>query len=333
MGKNILKAIATTSTVPVGFEPGATGNYTLSFNGLNAFEPTSYVYLEDSLLHTMYNIRNGDYTFTSNRNDNWNRFVLHFTPPAQINTLDAGCNTPGTIQIQQPGEAYWNYTLTDANSAIITSGVLNQNQPLTVDVAPGSYTLTLTDTNNYVAVKSIQVNGPQIMAAGFAMSVDTVQVEQNVTLTAITAGAGSYEWNLGNGTTALGQSVNVSYAQAGVYTLSLMVTSPAGCKTTQTSTITVLAANTTGLNNITGSGVVNIWSNRNKVYVDFTALSKVDATITIYNILGQEISNDYYTFNNVYQREIDNMDAAYLIIRVKNEEEIITKKVFITSGK
>ena len=41
----------------------------------------------------------------------------------------------------------------------------------------------------------------------------------------------------------------------------------------------------------------------------------------------------YYTVNNVYQKEIDNIDAAYLIIRVKNEDEIITKKLFITNYK
>ena len=333
MGRNILHDLATTSTVPVGFEPGATGTYTLSFGGLNGFEPTSYIYLEDKALHVMYNVRNGDYTFTANSADNWDRFVLHFTPPAEISTVDAGCTASGTIDIQQPGTADWIYTLTDANNAIVTSGVLNQSQPVLVNVAAGAYTLTLTDTNNYVAVKSIVVNGPQMITAAFQMSADTVEALQSVVLTASATGAASYEWNLGNGLTATGANVTVNYAEPGVYTLSLLVTSQSGCGATQTQTITVMPASTTGLNSITGTGKLNIWSNSNRVFVDFTALQKVNASITIYNILGQELCSDYYVSSNIYQKEIDNIDAAYLIVRVKNDDEVITKKVFITNYK
>ena len=333
MGKNILHDIATTSTIPVGFEPGVTGTYTLSFGGMNAFEPTSYVYLEDSLLHTMQNVRNGDYTFTANSNDNWDRFVLHFTPPAQIRTIDAGCSNAGTINIEQPGEAYWNYTLTDSNNAIVTTGVLNQNQPLTVQVAAGSYTLTLTDTNNYVAVKSILVNGPQMIAASFQLSSDTAAVQQNVVLTATAAGATNYLWNLGNGTTATGANANVSYNQAGVYNVSLLVTNAAGCSSTQTETITVLPVNTTGLTNLSGTNGPNVWSHDNRIYVDFTAIQKVDATVIIYDILGQQISSEKVTNSFVYQREIDNIEAAYMIVMIREGEKITTKKVFISNSK
>ena len=333
MALNLLHDQATTSTVPVGFEPGATGAFTLSFNGVNTFDPTSYIYLEDQALGVMHNTRNGDYSFTANIADAWGRFVVHFTPPAQIATLDATCTTAGTINIQQPGTADWMYTLTDSANAIVTSGILNQGNAVTVDVAPGTYLLTLTDTNNYVAVKSIVVNGPQMLPASFIVSKDTLQTQQSMILTATASGATNYQWNLGNGIVVKGATVTVSYAQAGIYNLTLTVTSAGGCTATQTQTIVVLPASTTALNNITTNAKIGIWSHDNRVYVDFTSLQKVDATVTIYDILGQQISSEKVTNSLLYQKELDQIEAAYFVVMVKNDDKITTQKVFIINYK
>ena len=224
MSRNILHDIASTSTVPMGFEPGANATYTLTFNGLNSFDASSYIYLEDKTLNVMYNVRNGNYTFTADSADNWDRFVLHFTPAVQIATTDASCSAAGTINIQQPGTANWNYALTDNSNAIITSGTLNQNEQVTVGVAAGTYTLTLIDTNNYTVVKTILVNGADMISAGFQTSAETVQAGQTVTLTSTTSGATSYQWSFGNGAIATGSATSVSYTQPGVYTVSLLVT-------------------------------------------------------------------------------------------------------------
>ena len=333
MENNILHDIASTSTVPVGFEPGKTGNFTLSFNNVNTFDPTSYIYLEDRALNVMYNVRNGDYSFTADSADDWNRFVLHFTPAAQIATTDGNCSAAGNINIQQPGTANWNYSLTDANNATITSGTLNQNQPLTVSVNPGTYTLTLTDTNNYVAVKTIVVNGAEMISSAFNISRDIIQTGQTVALNSTTTTATAYNWDLGNGTNATGPNVTVSYATAGVYTVNLTVTNQSGCSSSISKTITVTDATATGLGNVTSTGNVNIWSHNNTVYVDFTDLQKVDATVTIYNILGQQISSEHYNNTDIYKRAIDNIEAAYMIVRVTSGKETTTKKVLITNAR
>ena len=57
-----------------------------------------------------------------------------------------------------------------------------------------------------------------------------------------------------------------------------------------------------------------------------------DATVIIYDILGQEISNEKVVNNVVYQKEIDNIEAAYMIVMVRNDQEITTKKVLITNS-
>jgi PKD repeat protein len=153
---------------------------------------------------------------------------------------------------------------------------------------------------------------------------------QNVTFTATTTGASTYQWNFGNGTSATGISTFVSYTEPGVYVVSLMVTSPPGCSSTKTENITVNAI-TTGISNISDTGSLKIWSHDNKVYVDLRALQLSDASIIIYDILGQEISNDKVVNNVVYQKEIDNIEAAYMIVVVRNANEITTRKVFINN--
>jgi hypothetical protein len=109
-----------------------------------------------------------------------------------------------------------------------------------------------------------------------------------------------------------------------------MVTSPPGCSSTKTENITVNAI-TTGISNISDTGSLKIWSHDNKVYVDLRALQLSDASIIIYDILGQEISNDKVVNNVVYQKEIDNIEAAYMIVVVRNANEITTRKVFINN--
>ena len=100
---------------------------------------------------------------------------------------------------------------------------------------------------------------------------------------------------------------------------------------TETQVITVTGA--TGINNISGSENLNIWSHDNLVYVDFTNLQTVDATVVIYNILGQEISHERVSNNLVYRKEVDNVEAAYLIVMVKEGDKVTTRKVLVTNIK
>ena len=76
---------------------------------------------------------------------------------------------------------------------------------------------------------------------------------------------------------------------------------------------------------------LNIFSVENKVLVDFTKLKNVDASIQIYNIIGQELSNETHNTANIYSKTLENVEAAYVIVKVKmSNGEILGKKLFIT---
>jgi PKD repeat protein len=172
-----------------------------------------------------------------------------------------------------------------------------------------------------------------MITAAFQESSDVVQTGQSVTLTSTTSGVSTYQWSFGNGTSANGATTSVSYTQAGVYEVSLVVASPSGCSSTKTESITVNTT-TTGLNNLSGTGSLRIWSHDDKVYVDFTGVTMVNSLVTIYNILGQQIvSENVISGNLIFQQKIDTFDAEYLIVMVRNDDKIVTKKVLITNGK
>jgi hypothetical protein len=336
MSINILPNEATIDTVDMGLYPGVNGTFTMSFTGISSFDSTSYIYLEDKKVGTWYNIRRGDYIFKALTTDDWNRFVLHFTPPVLVTGANVNCSP--TVTIQQPGIAMWNYTLTDSANEVVDNGQVNQNQPVTTQLAAGNYTLTFTDSAGYKAVKTIQVTAPQpATAMSFSVSDTAVKTLQPVALTiaasfndSITA-INSYQWDFGNGTTGTGVDTTVSYTKPGYYNIALIVTNASGCSASQTQKVSVIQEQATGLAETNANAEVNIWSNTNRVYAGFANLQTVDATITIYNVLGQQISNESHFTGNIYNKEFGNAPTGYVIVEVLNNNQTITKKVFVAN--
>ncbi|MFN8288226.1 MAG: PKD domain-containing protein [Chitinophagales bacterium] len=330
--RNYNTSIAQTSTVNVGFEPGVNGNYSMNFDGLQSFDPTSYITLEDKKTGTFHDVRSGDYSFSSTTADNWNRFVLHFTPAAKVNTTNASCAAQGQISIEQPGSANWNYTVTNSNSVVISSGSLNQSNPVTVSATPGVYTVTLTDANNYTVVKNLQITGASPIAATMTASANTAETGEDINFTSTTANAATTEWNFGDNTTATTASASHNYTNEGSYNVTLTVSNADGCSSTTSQMVTVTAKTATGITDLTNNKL-NIWSNANRVYVDFNKQKVSEATIDIYNVLGQKVSSEKWGASSIYSRELNNLEAGYLIVSVKTNEGITTKKVLISSIK
>jgi hypothetical protein len=329
---NSKSSIAQTSTVDMGLIPGTTGTYTFTVNGISSFDPTSYIYLEDKVTGAYQNLRdNNSYTFTMTAAENVNRFVLHFTPKAEVTAVDANCNANGQIVIEQPGSAAWQYQIQNSTTATISSGTLNNSNAVTASVPAGIYTLTLTDNNGYVVVKQLQVNGTAGITAAGSSSTQVAAVNEDITFSSSTANAVTTVWNFGDGTTATTATATHSYAQEGTYTVTLTVTNADGCSSTLQQLITVNNKTTVGINNVTNKASIKLWSNLNKVFIDFSKQKNVEAQITIYDLLGRELSNEPFSKSAIYSKEIVDTEAAYVIVKVIQEGELVTRKLFISN--
>ncbi len=330
---NVVKDIETTNSIPLNMEPGVNGTYSLSFNGVSSFDPTSYITLEDKQLNVFHDVRSGAYSFTANANDNWNRFVLHFTPAAKFSSSNATCQAQGQLNITQPGSANWNYTITNSANVTIASGVLNNNQPVISSVAAGVYTITLVDNNGYTVVKNIQVNGATPITAAMQASSTVAEAGEDITFTSTTANAASTTWNFGDGSAEQTATISThQYATEGVYTVSLTATNTDGCSSTVLQSVTVTAKTTTGIETVENNGL-HMWSNGDRVYVDFSSLKQVEATIDIYNILGQKLSSEKFGKSSIYSHAFTNLDAGYVLLSVKNNGEVVARKLFISTSK
>ncbi len=329
---NTLPPATQPTRVPVGFEPGVTGNYTLSFEGLASFDVTSYIMLEDTKLHVMHNIRQGDYSFSSAVTDSRYRFVLHFTPAIQLNTLNAGCETYGAIELAQQGPASWVVSVNDIQGNNIGNGALSAVSPFQLSVPTGVYQITLVDTSGYTVVKNVQVNGVQTIAAAMTADKNTVETAEDVTFASATANATTIEWNFGDGATAATATATHQYQSEGIYTVSLTVTNADGCSSTVQQQITVTAKSSTGIDNL-DKEAIRMWSNESNIFIDFSKVKQVKARIDVYNILGQKVTEDTWTKAGIYTKTLSQVDAVYILVHVNNNGKITTQKLFITGTK
>ncbi|MBP6515647.1 MAG: hypothetical protein KA242_01260 [Chitinophagales bacterium] len=334
---NTYPSVAQTVAVPLSLEPGKNGQYSLSFDKINTFDPTQFIFLEDKKTGGAWvNVRSQpNYTFQALTTDNWDRFVLHFTPALSVVTEDAVCDQNGTIALSQLGTADWTFVVDDAKGSTVSSGNVNANKAASMALPAGVYTLTLTDKSGYTTTKTVQVNGttvpvnadftvPSLIDAGVA--VQLTDASNNTTASV------SYTWNFGDGTSIVGVTNPVhTFVNAGTYAVVLTITTPEGCKATISKTITVRSKTATGIDATVESSDLNIYAVKDKVFVNFEKTKDNVANIKIYSIIGQELSNEMYLGNGIYTKNL-NLEAAFVVVIVKQKNaKPVTKKVFITN--
>ncbi len=317
--------------VPVGFEPGINGNYTLSFNGLTSFDPTSYIMLEDTKLHVMHNVRQGDYSFSSSATDSRYRFVLHFTAAVEVSTLNAGCETYGAIELAQEGTAAWIVSVNDIQGNNIGNGALSAVSPFHLSVPAGVYQVTLVDSSGYTVVKNVQVNGVQAIAASITADKITAETGEDINFNAAAGGGVTIEWNFGDGTIATTATATHQYQSEGVYNVTLTVTNADGCSSTVQQQVTIIAKSATVISDL-DKEAIRIWSNASDMFIDFSQLKQVKAQIDVYNLLGQKLLEDTWTKSGVYTKTFSNLDAAYILVHINNNGKITAKQLSIAGA-
>lgn len=327
---NVNRSIAETPQVHLNFIPGSNGTFTLHVNGISSFDPTTYIWLEDTKTGNRVNLRQQtDYTFQSTTSDAHSRFVLHFTPEAVFSVIDAGCLSPGQLTVQQPGNTTWNYTLATGNDVLAT-GLLNAASPISLSLLPGIYTVTLSDTLGYTVIKNVMVQGTPQAVASISASRQTAEVGEEIVFTG-PATALSYTWDLGDDTQETAPVVAHSFNGEGVYNVLLVVTMPGNCSAATTLPVTITTKTATAIETPATPNALRIYAIGNEVVVDFANSQKGTTQIDIYNLLGQTILHDRHTAENggQYHKVLSDVSDGYLIVQLRNEAGVTSQKLFI----
>ena len=171
-------------------------------------------------------------------------------PSAAIGSSGTGGQAPYAVNFDgtgssDPDGSVVSYAWDFGNTRTATTPTASANY-----TQPGTYTVTLTVTDNQGATgtttRQIVVTGAPNVPPNAVIR--TVSVAGTIPLTVNLSGGNStdpdgtiasYAWNLGNGQTGSGASIQALYTEAGSYTVSLIVTDDRGATATQTLVIEV----------------------------------------------------------------------------------------------
>ncbi|MCS6928081.1 MAG: PKD domain-containing protein [Saprospiraceae bacterium] len=181
-------------------------------------------------------------------------------------TPTSGCS-PLTVQftstsLGNPTSYAWQFPGGTPNTSSAQNPTVTYN-------APGNYDVTLTVTNPYGTHTLTKTNFIQVIpppTAGFSVTTNGLAAS----FTNSSTHATSYAWNFGDGNSSTAQNPQHTYAQEGVYTVTLIATGPCGVDTFQRA-VTIVTPPTAGFTADTTNGC-------GPLTVQFTSTSSSNST-------------------------------------------------------
>ncbi len=225
----IVNASATAETAAGANNGTATANPT---GGTPGF---TYLWSNGATTQTITNLAPGGYSVTTTDGNGCTAIqtvtVNSFNCALAISTASTNVNcfgeNNGTATVSmtganQPAQILWK------NSSGTTVGTT----AIVSNLAPGNYTVQVTDANNCSATGSVSISQPTILAANATATGETAVGANNGTASASpTGGTSPYTFLWSNGST----TANLTNLAPGIYTIS--VTDAHGCQSTQSATV------------------------------------------------------------------------------------------------
>ena len=81
-----------TDTVPLGYKSTAAGSYTISLSHFDGLFDTQDIYLEDTVLNVVHNLKTANYTFATETGTFESRFILRYTPGSTLEIVTPSFN-------------------------------------------------------------------------------------------------------------------------------------------------------------------------------------------------------------------------------------------------
>ncbi len=331
---NALPNDNTVKVVPMGFKPGADGQFTFIAEELNSFAPTALVFLEDLKTGAMQNLREHDtYSFSSVTTDDEMRFKLHFVPAAVITTVDADCdNANGSVSIDlgqytvNGAAITWDEMLLWDASSSVHINELNASGTHNATLSGGTYILTM-NYGGYSINESIIVEAAPSVTAEFVADNNIVNVNDAVSFTATATNTTYYDWDMGDGTIIPAGSDMVThfYTEAGIYDVTLVASNDV-CSATHVGSITVQKA--TGLTTV-NEGSIKVFGYKNVVNVEFNNYTTDDEVdIRVFDLSGKVLlTKRNVRTQDALQFPVQVTEFGYYLISIEGPNTNLITKV------
>jgi hypothetical protein len=326
--------------IPVTFEPGANGSFTITAGELSTFDPTALVYLEDTKEGVTQNLMvNPAYTFTANVNDAAERFVLHFVPAAEVTVTGTDCaGDNGLLSVDMGNYSVnganivWNtYEVKASGGNVVAAGQIQNNLVNIASLPEGTYNVTL-DLNGYTATVPVTVDNMEVVQAAFTPAMLVANTTQDISFANSSTGATTYTWNFGDGSTDVTANPVHQYAHAGEYEV-ILTAQNADCSSSYSQLLKVEEI-TSGIGSITDNSV-NVYSNSNQININFTAAPAASFTLDVLDMMGRKViaSQVMDGMSNAYTIALPPVADGYYFVRMNTEAEVFVKEVFLGAAK
>ncbi len=165
MAINTYHSIEETPSIDLGIWPGVNGNFTLTFAGIDNFDISTVIILEDKANGQLTDLRaNNNYSFTQTLADNPDRFVIHFSE-----LVISGVNHVAADQFKMFSSGNTLYVdfsnMENVNATIDIYNVLGQQISSEKFGSSGIYSKLMSSFTGYVMVKT--VNGGVVRTGKF----------------------------------------------------------------------------------------------------------------------------------------------------------------------
>lgn len=327
---NGFSPLSTTETVEYGVDVDIDGQYTFTVPLFDGFETTSIVRLEDRLNGTFTDLRTNFYQTNILASEAARgRFFLHVSTPITVASAAAGCqNNDGVISVNaEDNTIAWDLCELYNSDNELMGTYSDINGIFDFDsLSAGSYYMVLV-YGTYSTTQSFSITTNQIIADIEASEIHTF-TNKDVDFHAIADNANRFEWDFGEGTWIIGvANPTLAFYEPGTYNVTMNCSNQHGCHANATITIHVEQAISTGIEEVSGEKVTVSAIGKN-VTVNINAELKNDATVNVYNLLGQNIYNRPVT-SIVTAIGFDEQPAGYYLVAVKNGEKVKTSKIYI----
>lgn len=146
-------------SVPMGFLIAASGDYTIAIAALDGlFEGNQNVYLEDTLLHIIHDLKQGPYHFFSNAGQYNERFVLRYSSVVLENPENNINTTNVTVSVHSES-IFINCSNQDLIESVVVFDVLGRRLYTKKDILNTNFTIDTLSPNKQPLVVKIYLKG------------------------------------------------------------------------------------------------------------------------------------------------------------------------------